>query len=153
MQLVEQIPGVWEYGFSFLRPKAVLVPHHHTADRVSLLLSLQGQACGAYSWVDGQTRRFVDGEFLGLDYRRSHSAYNPGPLDRVVLTSKLCSRDGAELQTKVLRHTYRANETGASLTAKEARLYHNAARVQVRRPKAGLWNDWRVTPTNATHLN
>ena len=68
-------------------------------------------------------------------------------------TSKLCSRDGAELQTKVLRHTYRANETGASLTAKEARLYHNAARVQVRRPKAGLWNDWRVTPTNATHLN
>jgi ornithine lipid ester-linked acyl 2-hydroxylase len=85
--LVErQIPAHGAAGFSVLRPRTRIQPHRGYPGqflRCHLALKVPGEACGLK--VEGETRRWREGEVLVFDDRVEHEAWNDNEEERVVL--------------------------------------------------------------------
>lgn len=84
--LVERhIPAHGAAGFSVLRPRTRIQPHRGYPGRFlrcHLALKVPGEACGLK--VEGETRRWREGEVLVFDDRVEHEAWNDHEEERVV---------------------------------------------------------------------
>ena len=73
-------------GFSVLHPRTRIQPHRGYPGlflRCHLALKVPGEACGLK--VNGETRRWREGEVLVFDDRVEHDAWNDNEEERVVL--------------------------------------------------------------------
>ena len=86
MEMLRDVPGLDIAGFSILKPGAVIKPHVGYSDRL-LRAHLPLKADGlAFLDVGAERHHWKLGQFMVFDDRVRHSAANPGPLERVVLT-------------------------------------------------------------------
>jgi aspartyl/asparaginyl beta-hydroxylase (cupin superfamily) len=71
------------FSFSLLAAGATIAEHRHHEPFVTAALCLSGE--GATIRVGGETRSYVDGQWILFDYTQPHSVTNKGPEPRVVL--------------------------------------------------------------------
>lgn len=84
--VAREIPRHGAAGFSVLRPRTRIQPHRGFPGeflRCHLALKVPGGECGLK--VDGETRRWREGEVLVFDDRVEHEAWNDAAEERVVL--------------------------------------------------------------------
>lgn len=83
--LCKQIPGVVTFGFSIMQPGCIIEPHRgYTSEVLRIHLGIYVNSHAAIM-VGGQTRMWEAGKLLMFDDTQTHSAWNRGSNERVVL--------------------------------------------------------------------
>ncbi len=82
--LVEGLGRIEAFSFSVLAPGASIAEHRHHRRFFTACLCLAGGESASLR-VGGETRPYVDGEWLIFDYTQPHAVANRGTRPRVVL--------------------------------------------------------------------
>jgi aspartyl/asparaginyl beta-hydroxylase (cupin superfamily) len=82
--LLNQVPYVVAFAFSYLPVGASIPLHEHWNPYLVAALCLQGGG-SSHILVGGERRDFQDGEFVVFDYSLPHESHNQGAIDRIVL--------------------------------------------------------------------
>lgn len=83
--LCDAIPGIQTYGFSIMKPGCEITPHEgYTGEVLRAHLGLHTNPNSQIE-VSGEKRGWSMGELLVFDDTHTHSAWNRGVNDRVIL--------------------------------------------------------------------
>ncbi|WP_298315512.1 aspartyl/asparaginyl beta-hydroxylase domain-containing protein [uncultured Aquimarina sp.] len=91
-KILSEIEGLKAYAFSCLAPGGHIRPHKHNNPYVTAILCIQDGG-DSYIKVEGEKKKFKNGEFIIFDYTKEHEVYNNGSSDRIVLLILLDNRD------------------------------------------------------------
>ena len=84
-KLCKNIPGIFTYGFSIMRPGCIIEPHcGYTSEVLRIHLGIYVNKRAAIN-VGGEIREWEAGRLLMFDDTQIHSAWNKGGEERVVL--------------------------------------------------------------------